>query len=134
MSDVGRGSSPPARALRRAGLGLGVMAVAMLVWAALVVSGLGATPSVLCASALAGVTAALAARPVTPRPDTVVVAADRVLDAETLRSLRHDLRGILAPALMTADRLLMSTQDPMAKRAAEAMVETIERAEKRLAG
>ncbi len=48
------------------------------------------------------------------------------------RSLRHDLRGILSPALLMSDRLLMSTQDPLAKRTADTMIEAIERAEKRL--
>ena len=46
----------------------------------------------------------------------------------TLSLLRHDLRGILSPALLLADRLSAS-QDPMAKRTAEAMISTIERAE-----
>lgn len=46
-------------------------------------------------------------------------------------ALRHDLRGILSPALLTADRLAMS-QDPVARRAGEAMISTVERAEARL--
>ena len=46
--------------------------------------------------------------------------------------LRHDLRGILSPALLLADRLSMSS-DPIAKRTAEAMIATIERAERALA-
>jgi hypothetical protein len=45
--------------------------------------------------------------------------------------MRHDLRGILSPALLTADRLTMS-QDPVARRAGETMVATVERAEERL--
>ncbi len=45
--------------------------------------------------------------------------------------LRHDLRGILSPALLTADRL-SNSQDPLARRAAETMIATIERAEIRL--
>ena len=49
-----------------------------------------------------------------------------------LSHLRHDLRGILSPALLLADRLSMS-EDPMAKRTAEAMIRTIERAEQALA-
>ncbi len=49
-----------------------------------------------------------------------------------LSRLRHDLRGILSPALLLADRLLTS-QDPLAKRTAETMILTIERAEKALA-
>lgn len=49
-----------------------------------------------------------------------------------LSRLRHDLRGILSPALLLADRLSMS-EDPMAKRTAEAMIRTVERAEEALA-
>ena len=49
-----------------------------------------------------------------------------------LSRLRHDLRGILSPALLLADRLSMS-DDPIAKRTAEAMISTIERAEQALA-
>jgi hypothetical protein len=49
-----------------------------------------------------------------------------------LSHLRHDLRGILSPALLLADRLSMS-EDPLAKRTAEAMIRTVERAEKALA-
>ncbi len=45
--------------------------------------------------------------------------------------MRHDLRGILSPALLTADRLTTS-QDLMARRAGETMVATIDRAEQRL--
>ena len=51
---------------------------------------------------------------------------------QALSRLRHDLRGILSPALLLADRLLTS-QDPLAKRTAETMILTIERAEKALA-
>ncbi len=46
-------------------------------------------------------------------------------------ALRHDLRGILSPALLTADRLLGS-EDKATRRAAEIMVQTVERAELRL--
>ncbi len=46
--------------------------------------------------------------------------------------LRHDLRGILSPALLLADRLSMS-DDPLARRTAEAMILTVERAEQALA-
>ena len=55
----------------------------------------------------------------------------RAQDREVSR-LRHDLRGILSPALLLADRLSMS-QDPLAKRTAEAMISVIERAEQAIA-
>lgn len=45
--------------------------------------------------------------------------------------LRHDLRGILSPAMLTADRLTTSA-DPVVRRAGETMVATVERAEQRL--
>lgn len=48
------------------------------------------------------------------------------------RSLRHDLRGILSPAMLIADRLLLSTEDALAKKSAEAMIDAIERAARRL--
>ena len=138
MSSTGQEATPARSVWRRqVGLGLGVAAVTVLVWAILVVAGLDPWSCMLCGASMGGVTAALAARPVTPHPVATVVlpaGADQTIGEETLRRLRHDLRGILSPALMTADRLLMSTEDPVAKRAAETMVETIERAEKRLAG
>jgi signal transduction histidine kinase len=49
-----------------------------------------------------------------------------------MATLRHDLRGILSPALLTADRLLDS-RDPVARRAGEVMVRTVERTTARLA-
>ena len=45
--------------------------------------------------------------------------------------LRHDLRGILSPAMLMADRLAMS-DDPVSRRAGESMISTIERADARL--
>jgi hypothetical protein len=59
-------------------------------------------------------------------------AEARVLEQErTLVRLRHDLRGILSPALLLADRLSAS-EDPLARRTANAMILTIERAEQAL--
>ncbi len=52
------------------------------------------------------------------------------LEART-SSLRHDLRGILSPAYLTAERLL-NHADPAAKRAGEMMIKTVERASARL--
>ena len=138
MSPTGDEARPARSTWRRqVALGAGVAVVTLLVWAILLVAGLDPWPCMLVAALTGGLTAALAARPLTPQPVATVVlppAADQRLETETLRRLRHDLRGILSPALMTADRLLMSPQDPMAKRAAETLVETIERAETRLAG
>ena len=59
------------------------------------------------------------------------VEAQLAAAAKAGSQLRHDLRGILSPALLTADRL-SNSQDPIAKRAADTMIATIERAEVRL--
>jgi len=45
--------------------------------------------------------------------------------------LRHDVRGILSPALLLADRLTGS-DDPIARRTAESVIRTIERVEEAL--
>lgn len=84
----------------------------------------------------------LAAFVVRPLRDQEAVLRERLRAAELSQgrlaeleaatsSLRHDLRGILSPALMTADRLLGSP-DPMTRRAAEAMVRAVERSSERL--
>lgn len=49
----------------------------------------------------------------------------------TISSLRHDLRGILAPALLVADRLL-GHADPKVVKAGETVVKSVRRAEARL--
>jgi len=53
------------------------------------------------------------------------------LEAAT-SSLRHDLRGMLAPALLVSDRLLAHS-DPKVVKAGETVVKAIRRAEERLA-
>ncbi len=50
---------------------------------------------------------------------------------QQVATLRHDLRGILSPALLVADGLLNSAE-PKVKRAGEVMVRTVERASERL--
>ena len=62
------------------------------------------------------------------------VAAAEAANGALLKAaaqMRHDLRGILSPALLTADRLTLS-KDPVARRAGEAMVSTVDRAVERL--
>jgi hypothetical protein len=49
-----------------------------------------------------------------------------------LSLLRHDLRGILSPAMLIADRLL-AHEDPAVQRAGELVNRTVERAAARLA-
>src|SRR5206468_11604456 len=46
---------------------------------------------------------------------------------ESSSHLRHDLRGVLSPALMMADRLLRN-EDPAIRRAGQAVVRSVERA------
>src|SRR4051812_2852980 len=67
-----------------------------------------------------------------PDPDPALSTA---LDLETRvhlleessAHLRHDLRGVLSPALMMADRLLRN-EDPAIRRAGQAVVRSVERA------
>ncbi len=56
-----------------------------------------------------------------------VLEAALATRAEAQRRLRHDLRGALSPALLTADRLL-ANPDPAVKRAGQIMVLAVERA------
>lgn len=77
-----------------------------------------------------GDAAGLAARRgIEARAEAAEEASTRLVKAAG--EMRHDLRGILSPALLTADRLTTS-QDPVARRAGETMVATIDRAEERL--
>ena len=53
--------------------------------------------------------------------------ASAAVRLETQRRLRHDIRGALSPALLTADRLLTHT-DPAVQRAGDVVVRAVERA------
>lgn len=50
---------------------------------------------------------------------------------EAAASLRHDIRGMLAPALLVTDRLLAHS-DPKVVRAGETVMKAVRRAEERL--
>ena len=53
---------------------------------------------------------------------------DQVAKLEAAASmLRHDLRGVLSPALMVADRLV-NNPDPAVRRAGDAVVRSVDRA------
>jgi hypothetical protein len=70
--------------------------------------------------------------PVAPASDASDVGERlQALEAKT-SSLRHDLRGILSPALLIAERLL-AHEDPAIRRAGDVMMKTVERATDRLA-
>jgi hypothetical protein len=65
--------------------------------------------------------------PVAPEPATPAAAAAKDPNAV----LRHDLRGLLSPALMVSDRL-MAHGDPAVRRAGEVVVKTVQRLTDRL--
>ena len=87
------------------------------------------------ASVAAGLVQALGQRLARPPPAALPAGptAEDALrtqldDYRTLTAtLRHDLRGVLSPALMMSDRLLTHT-DPAVQRAGTAVVRSIERA------
>ncbi len=122
----------------RARLRVGAAAAAGVIAAGIVGQVTGLVPGwvTVLAIVLAASGAVAALPPATPEPVPVAASPPPppVISDEDVRwrSLRHDLRGILSPALLMSDRLLMATQDPLAKRTAETMIEAIERAEKRL--
>jgi hypothetical protein len=59
-------------------------------------------------------------------------AVDEEERKRQLSALRHDVRGILSPTMLVADRLL-SHEDPVVRRAGEVVTRTVERAAARLA-
>jgi hypothetical protein len=71
-------------------------------------------------------------RQLPPETMTVDETSSRLAALEAaISTLRHDLRGILAPALLVADRLLAHA-DPKVVRAGETVVKSVRRAEARL--
>ena len=65
--------------------------------------------------------------PLPDRPDERDMQARLEEYRSATASLRHDLRGVMSPALMMSDRLL-NHQDPAVQRAGQAVVKSIERA------
>jgi hypothetical protein len=63
-----------------------------------------------------------------PRSPAQVAASP---DAARAAELRHDLRGLLSPAMMVADRLI-EHEDPAVRRAGEVVLRTVERITERL--
>jgi|GEM_PF-2978491 len=73
----------------------------------------------------------VSAPPEPPPPDPGV---QRLAELEREMSLlRHELRGALSPALMVSDRLLRS-EDPLIRRAGDAVVRSVERATSLIGG
>lgn len=67
--------------------------------------------------------------------DTATTTAELQDQLSQLRAavteLRHDLRGILSPAMLVADRLL-ANPEPSVRRAGEVMLRCVDQAAKRL--
>ena len=105
-------------------LAFGAMGVALALF------GLG-LPFLLAAlfpAIAAGLVQYAALRQQTPdRNAEQALAAELEAHSAATARMRHDLRGILSPALMMSDRLLRH-DDPAVKRAGQAVVRSIERA------
>ena len=105
--------------------------------ATLALAGLGVAFPVaaLLSGAAAGVVqyGVLRVQPAPVRPEPPDHAGDHALERQLAEiraytaSLRHDLRGVLSPALMMSDRLLKHA-DPAVQKAGHAVVRSIERA------
>ena len=124
ISLLGAGLAFAAACATLALMGLGVpMLIAAL--AAAAAAGL-VLPAVLLSQAARPV-AALQERIEASEASAAAMAA-RLSDVETrAASLRHDLRGVLSPALMVTDRLV-NNPDPSVQRAGQAVIRSIERA------
>ena len=94
-------------------------------------AGMPTVVALLTPAALAGglMFAAVSRWQATLQPAAEVQALqNQVTDLEAAASmLRHDLRGVLSPALMVADRLV-NNPDPAVRRAGDAVVRSVDRA------
>ena len=98
---------------------------------ALALAGLG-LPLLLAAilaAAVAGFAQWLLRRPADPSVPGGLAVADVRLEEyrAATAALRHDIRGVLSPALMMSDRLITHA-DPAVQRAGQAVVRSVERA------
>ena len=71
--------------------------------------------------------AALRGQPEPDRSAEIALTASMESYRAATAALRHDLRGVMSPALMMSDRLL-NHADPAVQRAGQAVVRSIERA------
>ena len=111
---------------------LGAASALASTYVSLMLAGLGLPLLVaaLLAAVCAGLVLLTAGPASSPPPDrSAEDALRRTLDVYVteVASLRHDLRGVLSPALMMTDRLLKHA-DPSVQRAGSAVVRSIERA------
>jgi len=63
--------------------------------------------------------------------DVAALQAELTALRESITELRHDLRGILSPAMLVADRLL-ANPEPGVRRAGEVMLRCVDQAAARL--
>jgi hypothetical protein len=121
--DLQTGPSTPRRRAFYLGLGAVVMLVAS--WAVAAQAGV---PIAI----LAGLFGWLACWLM--RPDAKEVGSppvDVASEPDAIAVLRHDVRGILSPALMVADRLV-AHEDPVVARAGDVIARTVQRVTDRL--
>jgi hypothetical protein len=123
---------------QRRAVGLALGAAVLLVAAWLADPPLG--PAVAMAGGFMGYIIARATRrrtpaaivaPAAPPPPPPAAVPDPALEGAAITKLRHDLRGILSPAMLTADRLAAHA-DPAVQRAGMVVMKTVERAAARL--
>jgi hypothetical protein len=131
--EIGVTNEPPARR------GAAAAYPAILILLAAEALGFALRPAGVAVACIAMLVVAVAAGPVLHRrleaaaklrADASVAAVNEQAAAgqrEAQRQLRHDIRGALSPALLTADRLL-GNEDPKVRRAGEIMVKAVERA------
>ena len=126
LSLIGAGLAFGAACATLALMGLGVPMLLAAVGAA---AAAGLVLNATLRTALGRLAAALRSETEATRADAAMSApAAQLADVEArAATLRHDLRGVLSPALMVTDRLL-SHEDPGVQRAGQAVVRSVQRA------
>ena len=116
---------PTRLAILAAALSFGAIGLAV----ALFGMGLPVIVGAFLAAATVGVVqyAAQRAQPAPDRSGEAALTAEIATLRTTNASLRHDLRGVLSPALMMSDRLL-NHADPAVQKAGQVVVRSIDRA------
>ncbi len=125
ISLLGAGLAFAASCATLALMGLGVP---MLVSAAAAAAAAGLVLHAALLAQVARPAAALQTRIEAAAASAAAAAEARLSEVEArAASLRHDLRGVLSPALMVTDRLL-GNPDPAVQRAGQAVIRSVERA------
>jgi hypothetical protein len=120
--------APASRRRRAIFLLLGAIVMVAAAWAVAPMAG----PAIAILAGLYGWLAGWFLRPARPvavelPPEPASVAEER----NSIAVLRHDVRGILSPALLVTDRLLVH-DDPSVQRAGEVIARTVQRITDRL--